>query len=91
MSSYYNIGSCYFVLLFLCAANDTHVRMVDSLRPAPELSFAVCEYGCQAGIHVTASRNLKEYNGYKGCWEDDAHLLSRIQHKPLVALCKPIR
>ena len=80
-----------FCIIILYAANDTHMRMFDSLRPAPELSFAVCEYGCQAGIHVTASRNLKEYNGYKGCWEDDAHLLSRIQHKPLVALYKPIR
>ena len=49
----------------VCAANGIHVRIFDSLRPTPELSFAVREYGCQAGINVTASHNPKEYNGYK--------------------------
>ena len=39
----------------VCAANGIHVRIFDSLRPTPELSFAVREYGCQAGINVTAS------------------------------------
>ena len=49
----------------VCAANGIHVRIFESLRPTPELSFAVREYGCQAGINVTASHNPKEYNGYK--------------------------
>ena len=58
----------------VCAANGIHVRMFDSLRPTPELSIAVREYGCQAGINVTASHNPKEYNGYKVYWEDGAQL-----------------
>ena len=58
----------------VCAANGIHVRMFDSLRPTPELSFAVREYGCQAGINVTASHNPTEYNGYKVYWEDGAQL-----------------
>ena len=58
----------------VCAANGIHVRMFDSLRPTPELSFAVREYGCQAGINVTASHNPKEYNGYKVYWEYGAQL-----------------
>ena len=45
------------------AANGIHVRLFESLRPTPELSFAVREYGCQAGVNVTASHNPKEYNG----------------------------
>ena len=57
-----------------CAANGIHVRIFDSLRPTPELSFAVREYGCQAGINVTASHNPKEYNGYKVYWSDGAQL-----------------
>jgi len=56
------------------AANDIHVRLFESLRPTPELSFAVREYGCIAGINVTASHNPKEYNGYKVYWEDGAQL-----------------
>ena len=47
----------------VCAANGIHVRIFESLRPTPELSFAVRYYGCQAGINVTASHNPKEYNG----------------------------
>jgi len=56
------------------AANDIPVRLFDALRPTPELSFAVREYGCIAGINVTASHNPKEYNGYKVYWEDGAQL-----------------
>jgi len=58
----------------VCAANGIHVRIFDALRPTPELSFAVREYHCQAGINVTASHNPKEYNGYKVYWEDGAQL-----------------
>ena len=56
------------------AANGIHARLFDALRPTPELSFAVREYGCIAGINVTASHNPKEYNGYKVYWEDGAQL-----------------
>ena len=56
------------------AANGIRVRLFESLRPTPELSFAVREYGCQAGINVTASHNPKEYNGYKVYWADGAQL-----------------
>ena len=55
-------------------ANGVNVRIFESLRPTPELSFAVREYGCIAGINVTASHNPKEYNGYKVYWEDGAQL-----------------
>ena len=56
------------------AANGIHVRIFDSLRPTPELSFAVRYYGCTAGLNVTASHNPKEYNGYKVYWSDGAQL-----------------
>ena len=59
------------------AANGIPVRLFESLRPTPELSFAVREYGCIAGINVTASHNPKEYNGYKVYWEDGAQLPPR--------------
>ena len=56
------------------AGNGIPVRLFESLRPTPELSFAVREYGCIADINVTASHNPKEYNGYKVYWEDGAQL-----------------
>ena len=56
------------------AANGVKVYLFEALRPTPELSFAVREYGCQAGINVTASHNPKEYNGYKVYWADGAQL-----------------
>ena len=46
----------------------------DSIRPTPELSFALRELGCIAGINITASHNPKEYNGYKAYWEDGAQI-----------------
>lgn len=52
------------------AANDIDVYLFDSLRPTPELSFAIRHLGCKSGIVVTASHNPKEYNGYKAYWED---------------------
>ena len=59
------------------AANGIPVRLFDSLRPTPELSFAIREYGCIAGINITASHNPKEYNGYKVYWSDGAQLPPR--------------
>ncbi len=59
------------------SCNGIPVRIFESLRPTPELSFAIREYGCIAGINVTASHNPKEYNGYKVYWEDGAQLPPR--------------
>lgn len=56
------------------AAAGIKVYIFDSLRPTPELSFAIRHLGCKAGINVTASHNTKEYNGYKVYWEDGAQL-----------------
>ena len=56
------------------AGNGIPVRLFAELRPTPMVSFAVREYGCIAGINITASHNPKEYNGYKVYWEDGAQL-----------------
>ena len=56
------------------AANGIFVRIFESLRPTPELSFAVIHYGAAAGLNITASHNPKEYNGYKVYWSDGAQL-----------------
>ena len=56
------------------AANGIKVRLFDAMRPTPEVSFAVREYHCIAGVNVTASHNPKEYNGYKVYWQDGAQL-----------------
>ena len=55
-------------------ANGIHVYLFDGVRPTPELSFAVRECGCIAGINITASHNPSEYNGYKAYWEDGGQL-----------------
>ncbi len=54
------------------AANGIKAYKFESLRPTPELSFAVRKLGCVAGINITASHNPPEYNGYKVYWEDGA-------------------
>ena len=62
----------------VCAANGIHVRIFESLRPTPELSFAVREYHCQAGINVTASHNPKEYNGYVMAQVNDPDTVAKV-------------
>jgi phosphoglucomutase len=57
------------------AANDVKVYLFESLRPTPELSFAIRYLDCQGGVVCTASHNPKEYNGYKAYWDDGAQLV----------------
>ena len=58
------------------SANGITVYLFDSLRPTPELSFAIRELGCQSGCVITASHNPKEYNGYKVYWNDGAQVVA---------------
>jgi len=58
------------------SANGIKVYLFESLRPTPEVSFAIRQLGAKAGVNVTASHNPKEYNGYKAYWEDGAQVLS---------------
>src|SRR5690606_37629706 len=56
------------------AANGIRAYLFESLRPTPELSFAIRHLGCQGGVVCTASHNPKEYNGYKAYWNDGGQL-----------------
>ena len=58
------------------AANGIKVYLFEALRPTPELSFTIRQYGCQGGVVCTASHNPKEYNGYKAYWDDGAQMVS---------------
>lgn len=58
------------------SASGIKVYLFESLRPTPEISFAIRQLGAKAGVNVTASHNPKEYNGYKAYWEDGAQVLS---------------
>ncbi len=58
------------------SANGIKAYLFESLRPTPEISFAIRQLGCQAGVNVTASHNPREYNGYKAYWEDGAQVLA---------------
>lgn len=57
------------------AANGIQVYLFEALRPTPELSFAIRQLGCKAGVVCTASHNPKEYNGYKAYWNDGGQLV----------------
>ncbi len=58
------------------SANGIKVYLFESLRPTPEMSFAIRHLGCQSGIILTASHNPKEYNGYKAYWSDGAQMIA---------------
>ncbi|MBR3633704.1 MAG: phospho-sugar mutase [Bacteroidaceae bacterium] len=58
------------------SANGIKVYLFESLRPTPEISFAIRQLGAQAGVNITASHNPREYNGYKAYWDDGAQVLS---------------
>ena len=58
------------------SANGIRVYFFESLRPTPELSFAIRHLGCKSGVVITASHNPKEYNGYKAYWDDGAQVVS---------------
>jgi phosphoglucomutase len=61
---------------YVFAANGIKVFLFEALRPTPELSFTIRQYGCQGGVVCTASHNPKEYNGYKAYWDDGAQMVS---------------
>lgn len=60
----------------ILASNGFRVLLFDSLRPTPELSFAIRELKCQSGVMITASHNPREYNGYKVFWSDGSQVVA---------------
>ena len=69
-------NSASFARISACVLAGAGIKsfIFDDIRPTPELSFALRELGCIAGINITASHNPKEYNGYKAYWEDGAQI-----------------
>ena len=68
-------------------ANGIKTYLFDELRPTPEVSFAIRELNCIAGINITASHNPKEYNGYKVYWEDGAQLALELADIVYASIC----
>jgi phosphoglucomutase len=71
----HNSGTFSRLVAEVLSANDIHVVLFEDLRPTPELSFAVNELNCHAGIVLTASHNPPEYNGYKVYWTDGGQIV----------------
>ncbi len=71
-------NSRYFAELTadIFSANGFKVYLFESLRPTPELSFAMRHFNCQSGVVITASHNPKEYNGYKAYWDDGGQVVA---------------
>lgn len=65
-----------FTVARIFSANGFTVHIFESLRPTPELSFAIRDLKCQGGVMITASHNPKEYNGYKLYWDDGAQVVN---------------
>ena len=70
------------------SANGIKVYLFDSLRPTPEVSFAIRELGCQSGVMITASHNPKEYNGYKAYWSDGAQMIAPHDRNTIIEVNK---
>ena len=70
------------------SANGIQVYLFESLRPTPEVSFAIRELGCQSGVMVTASHNPKEYNGYKAYWSDGAQMIAPHDRNTIIEVNK---
>lgn len=73
------------------AANGIKAYLFESLRPTPELSFAIRYLGCKGGVVCTASHNPKEYNGYKAYWEDGAQLVPPHDKNVIIEVDKILR
>jgi len=69
-------------------ANGIKVYLFESLRPTPEVSFAIRELGCQSGVMITASHNPKEYNGYKAYWSDGAQMIAPHDRNTIIEVNK---
>ena len=70
----------------ILAGNGIKAYLFPSLRPTPELSFAIRELGCVSGINMTASHNPKEYNGYKVYWMDGAQISGKVSNGMLAEI-----
>ena len=70
------------------ASNGIEVHLFEALRPTPQLSFAIRQLGCQAGVVITASHNPKEYNGYKAYWNDGAQLIAPVDSEVIAEVRK---